>query len=203
MAYTSLAELRALDGLGDAATFPDSSLTAGAAYAERTINRFCGTTFGDITTPAYDPFTVTLDGNGLMSIRLVGIEGAPVLYPRTITSATVNGVADSGIVYSLQPYGTVYRHTGVWSRSTNVGGQNVVIEGTAGVNNTTPEDIAWAARTLARFWVLQLHSRTPDRAINLTTPEGAFEVRAQAGGVGRPTPLPDVNATLNANRHQL
>jgi len=203
MAYTSLAGLRALDGLGDSATFPDSSLDAAAAYAERTIDRFCGTTFGDITTPAYRPYSVTVDGNGQAAIRLVDVEGEPVLYPRTVTAAHINEVADSAITYTVQPYGAIYRHSGVWSRSTNVGGQNVTITGTAGVTNTTPEDIAWAARTIARFWVLQLHSRTPDRAINLTTPEGSFEVRAQAGGVGRPTPLPDVNSVLNSNRHRL
>ena len=200
MAYTTTAILRALNGIGDITVHPDADLAEAALYAKEVVDRYTGTSFGDVTTPAYDAFTITMDGNGSNKIRLEDFEARPVMYPRTISSITIDGVADSGITYVLNATGVIQRSSGVFSVGSN-GGQNVVIVGTAGAYDTPPSDIAWAARSIARYWVLQLQSRMPDRALNMTTPEGNFEVRAQAGGVGRPTPMPDVNAVLNRHRH--
>ena len=200
MAYLTRAQLRSLNGLGDSTVHSDGDLDDGIIYAKITVDRYCGTSFGDLTTPAYDPFTVTLNGTGSHVINLRDQEGRPIMFPRTISSATIDGVADSGIGYVMYPTSRVRRDSGVWTFGSD-GGQNVVISGTAGAYDTPPGDIAWAARAIARYWVLNLQSRMPDRALNLTTPEGNFEVRAQAGGVGRPTPMPDVNAVLNRHRH--
>lgn len=200
MAYATRAQLRALNGLGDSAVHSDADLDEAILFSKTVIDRFCGTSFGDVTTPAYDTFNVTLDGNGSRRIRLADVEGRPVLFPRTITSVTIDGVADSGITYVLNPSGWIQRSDGVFSVGSD-GGQNVVIVGTAGVYQSPPADITWAARSIARYWALNLQSRMPDRALNVTTPEGNFEVRAQAGAVGRPTAMPDVNAVLNRHRH--
>lgn len=202
MAYATRAELRALNGLGDSAVHSDADLDEAILYAKTVIDRYTGTSFGDVTTPAYDAFTVTLAGNGGRSIILRDLEGYPVLFPRTITSVTINGVADSGITYGLDPSGKVTRSDGTWEHDDpQDGGLNITVAGTAGAYDDPPADIAWAARSIARYWTLNLQTRMPDRALNLTTPEGNFEVRAQAGGVGRPTPMPDVNAVLNRHRH--
>ena len=201
MAYVTRAELRALNGLGDSSVHSDADLDNAISFAKTVIDRHTGTSFGDVTTPAYDAFTVTLDGTGTRRIVLRDLQGDPIMFPRTISSVTIDGVADSGITYTLHPTGWIQRSDGAFSADADGAGRNVVISGTAGAYDTPPEDISWAARAIARYWVLQLQSRVPDRAINLTTPEGAFEVRAQAGGVGRPTAMPDVNAVLNRHRH--
>ena len=200
MAYLTLAQARELNGLTDDEVYSDAELNEGIAWAKETIDDYCGTTFGDVTTPAYDAFTVTLDGNGRARIRLVDEEGYPILFPRTIVSATVDGETVTGTTYTLGESGIIARDPGVFSVSTY--GRNVVITGTAGKTNTPPETIKTVCKALTRYWVLNLNSRTPDRALNLTTPEGSFEVRAQAGAPGRPTAMPDVNAMLNRYRYR-
>jgi len=197
--YATREQLRSLNGLGDDNVHTDADLDEAIVYAKAVIDRFTGTSFGNVETPAYDPFTVVLSGNGKTRITLVDLEGGRILFPRSISSVTIGGVPDAEVTYTLSPTGVVQRSSGAFSATTM--GANVVISGTAGAYDSPPSDIAWAARSIARYWVLNLQSRMPDRAINLTTAEGAFEVRAQAGGPGRPTPMPDVNAVLNRHRH--
>jgi hypothetical protein len=205
MAYTTQAELRALDGLGDSTVHSNALLDEAILMAKNTVDRATGTSFGDVTTPAYDAFTITLSGNGSTCIRLLDDEGYPILFPRTISSVTIGGVADSGITYVLQPNGTAVRSSGVWSAN-STGGENIVIVGTAGraddASVDSLADIRWASRSIARNWTLNQESRLADRALNLTTPEGSFEVRAQAGAPGRSTNLPDVNVVLNRHNHR-
>jgi hypothetical protein len=200
MAYVTVAELRAMNGLGDPNVFPDADLQEAADLAKVIIDEYCGTTFGDVTSPAYDSFTVTLDGNGSHRIRLVGFDGNPVLFPRSITAVTVEGVARTGVTFVLQPSGTVQLSDGIFDASSD-GGQNVVVSGTAGFSQAPPLDIQVAARAIARHYALDLVGRLSDRALSATSADGSFEVKAQAGGVARPTALPEVNAILNRNRH--
>jgi hypothetical protein len=200
MAYVTTAELRAMNGLGDSGVFPDADLAEAASLAKIIIDEYCGTSFGDVTTPSYDSFSVTLDGNGHDRIRLLTFDGNPVLFPRTIASVTVDGVSVTGVSYVLQPSGLVIRDTGIFDKDSD-GGQNVVITGTAGYADSTPLDIQVAARAIARHYALDLVGRLSDRALSATGADGSFEVKAQAGGVARPTAMPEVNAILNRNRH--
>lgn len=200
MAYVTLAELRAMNGLGDSGVFPDADLTEAASLAKVIIDEYCGTSFGDVTTPAYDAFSVVLDGNGSNRIRLLRVDGSPVLFPRSITSVTVDGEVRSGVTFVLQPSGTVQLSDGIFDASSD-GGQNVVIAGTAGVADSTPLDIQVAARAIARHYALDLVGRLSDRALSATSADGSFEVKAQAGGTARPTAFPEVNAILNRNLH--
>lgn len=200
MAYVTRAELRAMNGLGDSGVFPDADLDEAAALAKVIIDEYCGSSFGDVTAPAYDAFSVTLDGNGHDRIRLVDFAGNLVLFPRSIASVTVDGIAVVGVSYVLQPSGLVIRDSGIFDASSD-GGQNVVITGTAGVTDSTPVDIQVAARAIARHYALDLVGRLSDRALSATGADGSFEVKAQAGGVARPTGFPEVNAILNRNRH--
>jgi hypothetical protein len=205
MAYATRAELRALDGLGDSTVHSDALLDEAILLAKNTVDRATGTSFGDVSSAAYDAFTVTMSGNGGRCIRLVDVEGYPILFARTISSVTIDGVADSGITYVLHPDGRAIRSSGSWSVGSD-GGQNIVVVGTAGVADDASvdalADLRWCARSIARNWVLNQESRLADRALNLTTPEGSFEVRAQAGAPGRPTNLPDVNAVLGRHNHR-
>lgn len=192
--------MRALDGLGNSAVHSDAEIDTSIILAKSTVDRYTGNVFGDVTTPAYDAFTTTLDGNGHRVIRLVDGNGATLFHARTVSSVTIDGVADAGITYKIKADGDLHRSSGAWSRASDGFGQNIVVVGTYGYSDTPPELITWACESIARFWLINLKSRMPDRALNLTTADGSYEVRAQSGGVGRPTAMPDVNTALNLYR---
>ena len=198
MAYVSRAELRALNGLGDSAVHTDADLDIGVLICKEIVDEFTGTSFGDITTPAYDAFSVTVDGEGSDVTRAMDDDKRPVMFIRTIDTVTIGGVLDAGYTYQFDKAGYIKRSSGTFT----AGVQNVVITGTAGRTSTPVQEIRWAARSIARNWILNLHSNLPDRIISGTSAEGSFEVRAQAGSVGRPTAMPDINAALNNHRHR-
>lgn len=185
MAYATVAELRALDGLGDAAVYPDTLLQSAIDYATEVIDGYCGAVFEP------KPFRVRVGGAGIDPVFLLRVIG-----PRTITAAKdANGQA-------LVVTGwTVDSDFGEVTPDVALRGA-VVIEGTASATPTPPESIKWAAQTLARQWLLDLHSRVPDRALSIQSDYGQVQL-AQAGGQpDRPTSLPDVNAVLNRHRHR-
>ncbi|GGM48473.1 hypothetical protein GCM10012275_19290 [Longimycelium tulufanense] len=62
-----------------------------------------------------------------------------------------------------------------------------------------PVAIRWAVRTIARQWCIDLHSRIPDRSLQVNTDYGQVTL-AQPGGPFRPTSLPEVNAVLSRYR---
>lgn len=195
MAYASLAEVRALDVLtGNETTYPDAALTEGIAWAEQVIDDACGTSF------EAKAFSVTVAGNGTAAVRATHADGFPVLHIQSITSCSVDGVAVADVSgWAGWPDGLVRRDSGVFTVPTV--GPNVVLAGTAGVTAAAPVDIAWAARTLARQYVLDLESKVPKR--ELTAGEGGgFGPIAHAGGRMRPTNLPDVNAVLGRHNHK-
>jgi hypothetical protein len=194
MAYATLAEVRALEGLDDTTLYPDANLTEGIAWAEEVIDNYCGTSF------TYKAFSVTLTGNSADTIRLVDDDGATVLFPRTIATVTVDGVAETPTAWALYPEGIVARDEGVFTYTKP--GRNVVITGTAGVTSTAPAQIAWACRTLARYYALSLHNRVDDRALQIQNDFGTVTLAQPGGTPERPTALPEVNAVLNRNRHR-
>lgn len=181
MSYATVAQLRAMDGLDDAVTYPDQTLQDGIDFATELIDDYCGTSFEP------KAFTVALEGNGGGNIFI------DVLFVQTITTLKIDGVTVAGGNFNIYPWGTI--------KSTNVFfpyGSVIEFTGTAGMTATAPKRIAWAARTIARDYCLNLHSRLPSRALSVTNDLGQIEVRAQAGGPGRPTNMPDVNAVLNS-----
>lgn len=188
MAYATVAEVRALDGLADVTVYPDATLQDGIDWATELIDDYCGTSF------EYKAFSVTRDGNGRSRIS------TEVLFIRTITSVTVDGAAQAVGDFVGRSDGLVVWKTGFFPAQP--WGENVVIAGTAGATTAADKRIRWACRTLARQWCLELHSRIPSRALQVSNELGQFEVRAQAGGPGRPTSLPDVNAVLNHPSHK-
>lgn len=183
MAYATVAELRALDGLADNVVYPDVTLQEGIDFATELIDGYCGTSFESKV------FSVTLDGTNRQWV----VTG--VLFIRTLTSITIDGIAQTVGDFVGRDDGVVVWKTGFFTAQP--WGENVVIGGTASVTTTVPKRIAWAARTIARQWCLELHSRLPSRALSVSNELGQFEMRAQAGAHDRPTNLPDVNAVLN------
>lgn len=193
--YTSIAEVRAMEDMGDASAIADDLITEAIDYAEELIDRFTGTSW------VYKAFSVTLSGNGRHSIILRDDEGRNVLYPRTLTSVTIDGeaVADTSS-WAFFPEGIIMRDEGVFDAT--FPGRNVVIAGTAGLTSAAPNDIAWCARTLARQYILDLVSRLPDRATGVQTPDGQITFAQASDHPNRPTSLPEVNARLVRRRQR-
>lgn len=194
-AYTTVAEVRAMDGLEDQAVFDDASLTDAIDFAEELIDRYTGTTW------TFQAFTSTVTGRGRRSIQLLDDEGRPILYPRTLTSVTVDGtvVADTS-AWVLAPEGLVIRNTGTFPLPTTA--RNVVVVGTAGATSAAPKDIAWSARTIARQHLLDHYSRIPDRGLQIQNDFGTVQLAQASTHPDRPTSLPEVNARL-ARRRQI
>lgn len=52
LAYSTIDELRALDGLDDSSLFPDDVLSDAISYAVETVETYCGQTWGTVERPA-------------------------------------------------------------------------------------------------------------------------------------------------------
>lgn len=199
MAYATTADVRAVskeDAVGDENQVPDSDITAGISYAETVIDQYCGTSF------EFRTFSVTIDGNGASSIRLVSDEGRTVMYPQTLTSATIDGTAvDAGelATWKLHRHGVIARVEGLFPAA--VGGRNVVVVGTAGMTSAPPVDIAQAASLIARQFALDAFNRANRRALTITDELGGQALLAQPGKHG-PTGIPEVNQILKNRRRR-
>lgn len=191
--YTDLATVRAMEGLDDNTVFPDADITAAISYAEELIDEYTGTSW------VAKAFSVTLDGSGTGEIVLEELDGRRVIFPRTITSATVDGTTQTDTAdWALFPEGIILRKESTFTYTHP--GRNVVIAGTAGAETTAPEDIQWAARTIARQFLLDAVSRVEDRAMSIQNDYGT--VRLSQPGRKYPTGLPAVDAVLNRRRHR-
>lgn len=186
--YATQAEVRAHDRLHDTVLFPAASVSEAIEWAETLIDRFTGTTW------TWEPFTASGEPTG-RCYRLTDDEMRPVLFVRSVTAATTqDGTPVDVTGWRPTPTGLVH--------VPSAGTVPVVVNGTAGASQEPPPDIAWCARTLARQYLLDLVSRVPDRALSGSNEFGQFVAMAQAGGVDRPTSLPEVNARLAARRHR-
>ncbi|MFN0028408.1 MAG: hypothetical protein ACKV2O_14700 [Acidimicrobiales bacterium] len=190
MAYATLEEVRALDVLRDQVnTYTNEMITEAIAYATTVIDMETATSW------EYKAQTVVLDGNGCSEID-VG-----VLFVRAITSATIGGQSASITGWVGTPTGMVRRPTGTFPSSTV--GQNVSITFTAGATSTSPEDIRWAARTLARWHTLQALTRTPSNTLQTITDQGTVTHVQPGGPYKNITALPDVNQVLRRRCHKV
>ena len=90
------------------------------------------------------------------------------MFPTTLLAASVDGTALSASKISdvaLFGNGEMTRKADVWAYTSP--GNKVVIEYEAGTTSSAPPDIGWAAKTLARYHLLEQVSRIPDRAISV------------------------------------
>lgn len=183
--YAMLAEIRALDGMADTSLFPNAVVNEARSWAEDVIDSYCGVSFA----PRYRHEEI--DGTGTGQLRLSSLR------PLTLVAVTVDGVAETTTGWRLYDDGTVVRRSGTFPLPSGdyAAGGNVEVTYEAGWPEV-PNEIRWAARTLARYYALEMVSRIPDRALSVTNEFGNIAL-AQAGGMGRPTALPDVNAVLN------
>ena len=188
--YATPAEVRAMDSiLGEATTFPLADLIDAIDYATAIIDDYTGASW----VQRYHRFV--LNGTDTDTIRL------PVMFPTKLLSASINGSALSASKISevaLFDDGTLQRKSDIWEYTDP--GNLVIIEVEAGVGTVAPNDLRWAARTLARYHLLEQVSRIPDRAISVASEFG--QIQLAQPGMNRPTPLPDVNVVLNRHRHR-
>lgn len=185
--YATPAEVRQMDALADVDAYPTARIYDGIDWAADVIERYTGASFVRRFAVVY------LAGETATALRLGH------LFPSRLLSVKSDGVAEDVTGWGLTEDGVLTRATGVFPYSTV--GPNVEVAVEYGITETPPPDIAWAARTLARQYVVDLVSRVPDRALSMTTEFGQVML-AQAGGPGRPTSLPEVNAVLNRHRHR-
>lgn len=179
MAYTTLAEVRAVPGLEDASAYSDELLTECIDRAEELILDYCG---------PWAPVTITrLLAGGTGRILSTGI---PAI--RSISSATFDDEAQDVSGWTWDYFGDITLPASVNVRS-------VSLTVTAGLQDTPPARLAWAARRLAGAYALEAESAVPERALSVQSEVGQIML-AQPGGTGRPTAYPEVNAVLNRFR---
>lgn len=188
MPYILPADIRAVAGLDDVSIYPDDVVTVAITQAEELIDSYTGTSF------TYKNFSETLDGTDTDTIRL------RTLFPRTLTTVTVDGVAATPTGWALYDTGHIVRTTGDFTYTHP--GRNVVVTGTAGLTSAPPEEIQWACRTLAISNLIQLESRIPDRALAVQNEYGQVQIAQAGGSPSRPTEFPSVNAVLNRWRQR-
>lgn len=188
--YTTPIEVRNMDSIsGETSTFPTADLVEAATWAEAVIDDYCGTSF------VYRYERDVLDGTGTDTIKL------SKMFPRKILAASIDGTdltSDQLSKISLYDSGVIVREEDVWERTPE--GQKVIIEYEAGIDKTPPPDIAWAAKTLARYHLIEQVSRIPDRALSISSEFG--NIALSQPSMTKPTPLPDVNVILNRHRHR-
>ena len=188
--YATPAEVRAMDSiLGEATTFPLADLIDAIDYSTAIIDDYTGTSW----VQRYH--REILNGTNSDVIRV------SQMFPVTLLSASIDGTAltsQEKTDTALFDDGTMQRKSNVWTYTNP--GNLVVIEYEAGVVTVAPNDLRWAARTLARYHLLEQVSRIPDRAISVQSEFG--QIQLAQPGMNRPTPLPDVNVVLNRHRHR-
>lgn len=186
MAYATLTELRALPDLSDTATYSDSLLNEAIAYATELIDGYCGAFFEP------KPFTgaEAEPGPYAASLRITDMLGV-----QSITAASDH----KGTALDVSGWTVDYDRQIVWAPAP-IYDCDLRVSGVACVTPSgCPMQLRWAARTIASQYAKDLYSRIPDRALSLSTDMGQMNL-AQAGGNGRPTNMPDVNAVLNRFR---
>ena len=188
--YATPAEVRAMDSiLGEATTFPLADLIDAIDYSAAVIDDYTGVSW----VQRYH--RLVLNGTDTDTIRL------PVMFPTTLLSASVDGSAlSSAKIAEVAMFddGLLQRKSDLWDYTDP--GNLVVIEVEAGVGTVAPNDIRGAARTLARFHLLEQVSKIPSQAISVQSEFG--QIQLAQPGMNRPSPLPDVNVILNRHRHR-
>lgn len=192
--YTDLATVRAMEGMGSSSQFPDATINTAIGVAEELIDQVTGTSF------IYKAFTGYGYGTGQRRCRIAREDGTPVLFGRTISSATIDGTAvgdTSG--WSFDAVSAVWHDEGdVFDVAEVPGPPNVVIVGTAGKTSAAPEQIQRVAALLSRHIVLEDVSRVESRALSISNEYG--QVRLSTPGRLYPTGVPMIDAVLDRYR---
>ena len=188
--YTVPAEVRAMDSIsGESATFSAADVVEAINYATELIDDYTGASW----VQRYQRDVMNGTNGQTIKVRR--------MFPQTLLAASVDGTAltsDEISDVALFENGQLTRKDKTWTYTEP--GNLVVIDYEHGVSASAPPDIRWAAKTLARYHLLEQVSRIPDRAIAVQSEFG--QIQLAQPGMNRPTPLPDVNVVLNRRRHR-
>ena len=194
--YATIATVRATERLQNETSFPDADVTEALEFAKGQIDRYTGSTFGNIETPAYDPFDVEVRREMNACLRLVDDDGFSVVFPRTIDTATRQDTAEA-----LDVSAWTWSRTGVVDGAHPPYGVWLRITGTAGRMDRPNADIEWCAAVIARNHLLNDFSKIPDRAKQV--PGGEFgPINLAMPSDGSTTGFPKVDERLRRYRYR-
>lgn len=186
MPYFTTEELRALPDMSDIERFGSSRLEAAHDWIASIIRRECETSFivetiedervsgGSCALSLNDPYV-----RSVMAVAVDGVDFG--------TDEVAAVVVDDGFLYQSSD--------ARWS----FGRRNITITYTAGYTTEPPPDLKEAAMRAARHWLLTMDrwSGVDTRATSITNDMGNIALSV-ASADGRPTGLPEVDATITA-----
>jgi hypothetical protein len=188
--YFTLEELRARPDLSDTSQYPNAALEEAHDYVVGIIEREVGAAFvaRTVTNELHD-------GNGHTGLLL------DWGYVRSVTSATVDGVAVTGL---QERHGVLYRLSGSTPIPWPVGLANVSVTYAHGYSAEPPKDVKYAALKAARAYLLTNASDAieDDRRTSLSTEMGVLNFMV-ASSHDNPTGYPEVDATIVGWRDRL
>lgn len=187
--YADLAEIRALDALGNTSKFPEAALARARWQAEAKFEDATGVAW----VPRHDRQVAFGDNTTELLLRWPR--------PRSLIAVGIDGTAVGDLtVFSLYDTGVIERASGVrWPKGATASG-NVTIEYTHGYDRPT-EDLRMAFLQYVRYLILDTTSRIPDRASSYSTEFGTFQL--VTAGFNRPTGLPEIDSILNEHSHRV
>jgi hypothetical protein len=173
--YTTPSEIRAMNMIeGESATYTLSDLVNSISYATEVIDSYVGVPF------VYRYHRDVLDGTNHQDLKLTK------MFPQVILAGSIGGTALTATqISNLNKYksGVIRLKDDVWA-----------------FNNPPPPDISWCARTVARFWLLEMNSRIPDQATSISSEFGNIQISQP--GQNRPTGIQSVDTILNRYRQR-
>lgn len=180
--YFQLPELRARNGMENTSRYSTADLIDARQWAETKIDNAVGVSFVE----RFAVITIDLRPEWWRSESIIQL---PDRHARTIVAVSVDGEAVDLGELTLRPAGKL-AHSGCWD------GHEVTIAYTTAWSLTAPADIAGAAITAARHWLLSNigDSAIPDRTRQIVTSEGT-QILSVAGQYS-PVGLPDVDVVL-------
>lgn len=186
MPYFTTEELRALPDMSDIERFGSARLDAAHGWIASIIRRECETSF------IVETVTDERVSGGSCALSL----NDP--YVRTVTAVTVDGVAftEPEVAAIVIDDGFLYQASDTrWSS----GRRNITVTYEAGYTTEPPVDLKEAAMRAARHWLLTMDrwSGVDTRATSITNDMGNIALSV-ASADGRPTGLPEVDATITA-----
>lgn len=190
MAYLTLAQVRALPNLSDAAKFTDAEITAAITWFE--------TLFEDYTRVAWESRTVTGERHYLTSSGLLILDH---LYPRVVSAVRAYSDATTIVAYTageladlrIDPSGVV-RRVSLGSFTSGYG--LVAVDYTHYATATPPADVVEAAKEAVRAHLIDDYQANRQYAVS--TEIGI--VRNSQPGLGTPFGIQKVDEVANRRR---
>jgi hypothetical protein len=182
--YASLSDIRALPGLSNTTTYPDSRLRETRAWFEDLAEDYCGTAY--VPRYAYE----VLDGDGTDTLLLGHTE------VRRLLSVTVDGATVATTEFQTWPYGRLRYDSGVFTEDT----RNVVVTYEYGFS-APDADLREAALIAIRDRTLGFASGIPTRAESVS--QDGVSLQISVPGSDNPTGLPFVDEVLRRRRSRV